>query len=236
MAQKAQDPSFNWGNFWKGFGMATIPAAIGTALLTNNDVSTKPAPPEQPFEVIHTTTPSPYDANNRVNFITPELQDSLSHHEGYKTKPYKDSLGYETVGIGHRVVADDPVLSQTLGNDWRNVLNTRELSDKEVRAIFMADAQKAQESVMQAGAQYGINVAQLPPVIRNTLIEMSFQMGSVSGFPNMMKAIADGNYKDVPKHMLDSQWFKSQTPKRAWGMAKRISDAYNVPMTVEEPK
>ena len=48
------------------------------------------------------------------------------------------------------------------------------------------------------------------------LVSMAYQMGvsGLSGFRNTLKAVADGQWADAAKGMLDSKWAR-QTPARA---------------------
>lgn len=133
------------------------------------------------------------------------LRKMIRKHEGFRTKPYKDTLGNLTVGIGHLIKPGE---------------EAKELSKQEVEDLFEKDLSKAQQ-----GAQNIINKNKLDlsEAQTNALTDMVFQMGEkgVSKFKNTLKLLKQGKYEDASKEALNSRWAK-QTPNRAKSISELL--------------
>lgn len=133
------------------------------------------------------------------------LRKMIRKHEGFRTKPYKDTLGNLTVGIGHLIKPGE---------------EAKELSKQEVEALFEKDLSKAQQ-----GAQNIIskNKLDLSEAQTNALTDMVFQMGEkgVSKFKRTLNLLKQGKYEEASKEALNSRWAK-QTPKRAKSISELL--------------
>tara|TARA_R100000541_G_C1863714_1_gene79677 strand:+ start:42 stop:461 length:420 start_codon:yes stop_codon:yes gene_type:complete len=129
-----------------------------------------------------------------------KLAEQLKKHEGIKLKPYTDTVGKLTLGIG------------------------RNLEDKgitEQEALFMLNN--------DVDYFYGKLSKRLPwllnldDVRQNVLVNMAFNLG-VGGlltFNNMLKECADGHFYAASKEMLDSKWAE-QVGYRANELAEQM--------------
>lgn len=126
------------------------------------------------------------------------LEQLLTLHEGKRNKPYKDTVGKTTIGIG------------------RN-LDDKGLSDSEVLFLFRNDLQQHSKEVEQAFPW----VSGLDPARRAVLIDMCFNMGigGLSQFKRTLELIRNGEYEKAAVAMLQSKW-ATQVGNRA----KRLSE------------
>ncbi len=116
--------------------------------------------------------------------------------EGLKLKPYKDTKGKLTIGIG------------------RN-LTDKGLSTEECLYLFQNDIKDAIKE-----AQSFDWFASLNDVRQNVIVEMVFNMGKggVSKFGEFIKAIKQEDWQKAKAEMLDSEWAR-EVKGRAIGLA-----------------
>ena len=131
------------------------------------------------------------------------LKKRIKLHEGFRLKPYTDTLGYLTGGVGHRIMPNEKV--PTTEEEWMK--------------LFDSDFQSAWEFMERFCEEN--NLRAISDDAKEVLCEMIYQMGfsGVSKFKNMIKALQNRDYKLANIEMLDSRWAK-QTPNRA----KELSD------------
>ena len=134
-----------------------------------------------------------------------EIKDRIQQHEGFRKNTYLDTLGNETVGVGHKVIKGEEVPTTIDG--------LLELYDK--------DFDKALNN-----AKSIIDEDSISPDAFGVLVEMNFQMGKQGtlGFKRMLDAMKDRNYKLAAEELLDSE-FAKQTPNRAMALAEILMDA-----------
>lgn len=129
-------------------------------------------------------------------------------HEGSVLQVYHDSLGYPTVGIGHRVTLHDGLKV----GDW--------ITEAKCSALFEKDWNHAVSQANDICADHEIT----EPVAVGVLAEMTFQLGAggVRKFRKTLGYLADAEWKWAADEMVDSKWFR-QTPKRAASLAIEIA-------------
>jgi len=123
----------------------------------------------------------------------------LIRQEGLKLKPYRDSVGKLTIGVGHNL--EDAGISEAAAYV---------ILDEDI-AVAASEAAKLPV------------FAGLDPVRQDVLIDMIFNMGlpRLRGFVNMLGALADNNWDEAAKQMLDSRW-ATQVGSRANELAQMI--------------
>ncbi len=134
------------------------------------------------------------------------LKKRIKVNEGFSSKPYKDQLGYLTIGYGHLILSNEKILLK------------KKIHKKELEEIFEKDFKKA---------LYNFNT-KLKHLTSNKkeadlLIEMVFQLG-VKGclkFKNLLKNMRKGNKHLVCFEMMNSLWYK-QTPYRVKTLVKNF--------------
>lgn len=128
--------------------------------------------------------------------MTESLRDMIIRHEGIRSKPYRDTLGVLTIGVGRNLekgLSEDEIF-YLLDNDINNV-------KYEVNKNFPW--------------VLGLDEARL-----NVIYNMCFQLGinRLSLFRKMLAACREGNYETAADEMLNSMWHK-QTGKRCEELA-----------------
>lgn len=124
------------------------------------------------------------------------LADVLAN-EGFKSKPYKDTLGIDTFGHGLTYI-----------------------TEAESMVIVGARLQHLRDRLLKNKPW----LAEHPVSVTDILTEMSFQMGlrKTLRFSKMFAALEAREYVKAAAEMRDSKWFK-QTPHRCARMAVRMA-------------
>lgn len=134
------------------------------------------------------------------------LTDLLIKHEGLRLKPYVDTVGKLTIGIG------------------RN-LDARGISEDEARLMLANDIILATKYL----GEYSW-FARLDGVRRAAMIDLMFNVGPsrFAGFKKMIGALDRGDYKDAAAQLLDSA-YATQVHQRAIDLAYMVElGEYNV--------
>ena len=132
------------------------------------------------------------------------LKERIKSNEGFSSKPYKDQLGYLTIGYGHLILPNE------------NILLKKQIHKKELEEIFEKDFKKALSNFNNTFKSFTLNKKE-----NELLIEMIFQLG-IKGclkFKNLIKNMKKGNKHLVCFDMMDSLWYK-QTPNRVKALIK----------------
>ena len=114
-----------------------------------------------------------------------KIEELLIKHEGLKLKPYKDTKGILTIGVGRNLenngIEQDEALFM-LKNDIKRCKN-------ELREIF-------------------INFDELPENVKLVLIDMIFNLGKTRflKFKHMIEAVKNKDWENMIKEMKDSKW------------------------------
>lgn len=151
------------------------------------------------------------------------VMDMIKLHEGVRTKPYKDSLGLWTVGVGH-LIGD----GKSLPPEWN-----REFTMQEIDALFAKDYEHHKK---QAESTPGYSLANDRG--RGALIDLAFNMGGAwyKKFKNASAKLASGDFKGAADDLVDSNWYK-QVKGRAVTIVNLIKEgAGGAPTKVAETK
>lgn len=129
-----------------------------------------------------------------------ELKERIKEHEGYCEQTYRDTLGFETGGYGHKILPGESIPTDRSG--WE--------------ALFESDFQLAVNGAKNLVGDYDI-----AEEAREVIIEMVYQMGEngVSKFKNALAHLKEQRYKECSLELLDSRW-AIQTPNRAKRLAQ----------------
>ncbi len=137
------------------------------------------------------------------------VTDILRWEEGCSLKPYIDTLGYPTIGVGKRIGPKGASLdkyqfeiTQEMADLWLN---------EEINSVKMCDEDWV-HGFLNGGHRFDAVVI---------LISMEYQLGysGLSRFKKMIAALKARDYAEAKKQALDSQWAK-QTPERAMRHAR----------------
>ena len=130
------------------------------------------------------------------------LIDSIKNHEGFRSRVYKCSAGYDTIGYGAAI-------------------KDLEIDEDIAEMILMRQIYKLEKRVAETFDWYDT----IPDKIKDVVVEMCFQIG-VSGFMKFKKTIqycADKDWANMSVEMLDSKWARHDSPNRAKTLAKRVA-------------
>jgi lysozyme len=129
-----------------------------------------------------------------------QLRQLIILHEGLKLKPYKDTVGKLTIGVGRNL--DDVGISE----DEALMMLDHDLTDCEV-----------------ALTKYDWYV-KLDDVRQGVIIELAFNVGlaKVLAFKKMISALANKDYAGAANELLDSSWATQVGTSRADNMASRL--------------
>ena len=136
-----------------------------------------------------------------MNPNDPQLISDLRRDEAVRYVPYKDTVGIDTVGVGHNMKA------HPLPAEWNFPLTDEQvnqlLSEDLVRVFSGLDANLGWWRTLSENRQ-------------RVLANMAFNLGmqGLLGFHNTLQFIQDGAYEDAAKGMLSSKWAK-QVGQRA---------------------
>lgn len=133
------------------------------------------------------------------DFLRLRLTAQLARDEGRRAMMYEDSLGVETIGIGHSL--------------------RRPISDRAVEQIFADDlAETERELLLHAPWMADVGEPRY-----GAFLNLAFNMGVVGlmGFHNMLSAAQSGRWDDVATHLLESK-YAGQVGDRARRLATQL--------------
>ena len=127
-----------------------------------------------------------------------ELKKRIKKNEGFSLKPYKDQLGYLTIGYGHLILPNETYLLKTKTNK------------AQLNSIFNQDFERAFGDYKRFIKQKNHNRKD-----KELLIEMVYQMGAkrVLKFKKLISNMKQNKKHLVCFEMMDSLWY-TQTPNR----------------------
>ena len=138
--------------------------------------------------------------------IFKNLKSRIKKNEGYSNKPYKDQLGFYTIGYGHLIKK----------KEYRYFYKT--FSKKYFENIFELDFKKSTEDYYKK-----FNKKKHKQHEKELLIEMIYQLGikNVVKFKRLLLNLEKKQKYMVCLEMMDSLWYK-QTPMRVENLIKNF--------------
>lgn len=129
------------------------------------------------------------------------MRSELMIDEGVRLKPYRDTVGKLTIGVGRNL--DDVGISQ-------------------IEAAYLLDA-----DIRRTADALDISLPwwrTLDEVRQRVVLNLAFNMGvnNLMGFKNTLAAMQAGKYEDAAAGMLASKWAK-QTGQRAIRLAAMMA-------------
>jgi lysozyme len=133
--------------------------------------------------------------------IREELIDLLTVHEGKRLKPYRDSVGKLTIGVGRNL--DDVGISEAEAND-----------------MLYHDLDRVWGQITSKYPWF----EKLDEVRQDVVLSMVFNIGirGFGEFKNLIASMEKGNYIEARINMLDSGWAR-QVGNRAKDLAYMMS-------------
>jgi lysozyme len=148
-----------------------------------------------------------------------EIKAMIIRHEGKINKPYKDSLGLWTVGVGH-LIGDGKSLPPEMN---------REFSDEEVMTMFEKDYAHHRSAAMNIPG-----FDKLDGRGQGALTDLTFNMGPswISKWPKLKKQLEEGDTQSAAKNLEQSKWY-GQVGNRAPTIVSLIKDSSKVSANLE---
>ena len=136
-----------------------------------------------------------YQLNN-LRYL--KLIKRIKKNEGFSSIPYKDQLGFLTIGYGHLILSEEKYLIETKPTKTK------------LEKLFIQDFKNAVKDYKKYLKKNTSNKKE-----EELLIEMVFQMGiiKVLKFKSLLRNMKKKNKHLVCFEMMKSLWYK-QTPKR----------------------
>jgi|SRR5882724_1130138 len=127
------------------------------------------------------------------------LTAQLARDEGRRAMMYEDSLGIETIGIGHSL--------------------RRPISDRAIEQIFADDIADTERELLEHAPW----MADVGEARYGAFLNLAFNMGvaGLMGFHHMLAAARSGRWDDVSAHLLDSK-YATQVGDRARRLATQL--------------
>lgn len=140
-----------------------------------------------------------------------EIKAMIIKHEGKINRPYKDSLGLWTVGVGH-LIGDGKSLPPEMN---------REFSDEEVMAMFEKDYAHHRSAAMNIPGFDKLNGKG-----QGALTDLTFNMGPswISKWPKLKKQLEEGDTESAAKNLEQSKWY-GQVGNRAPTIVSLLKDS-----------
>ncbi|WP_396189368.1 glycoside hydrolase family protein, partial [Flavobacterium sp.] len=130
------------------------------------------------------------------NMSDDEIKKMIVAHEGMRTKPYKDSLGLWTVGVGH-LIGD----GKTLPPEW-----DREFTKDEVMALFDKDYEEHKRAAESRTPKFD----KMTGKGQGAFTDLTFNMGPawLSKWPKLKAQIEAEDTEGIASNLAGSTWAK----------------------------
>lgn len=130
------------------------------------------------------------------------VEEQLRRDEGVREKPYKDTVGKLTIGVGRNL--DDVGLNA-----------------EEIEVLLANDIDRAATAAQRLVRTFDT----LSETRKAVLVNMAFNLGYIrfSGFKKMLEAVEEGRFKDAATEMLNSVWAQ-QVASRAVRLAGQMAE------------
>lgn len=128
-----------------------------------------------------------------------DLEKELMRHEGVKLKPYKDSLGFWTIGVGYCYEKRGmplALLTEVLSGGF-----TQETALKLMR-------EEIAQCRTQLSEWLGDTWGRLGSVRQDVLVNMCYNLGigRLKGFKKFRQALDEGQWQQAAAEMRSSRW------------------------------
>lgn len=113
------------------------------------------------------------------------VSEQLRRDEGVRNKPYRDTVGKLTIGIGRNL--DD------VG-----------INEEEIQFLFANDVDRAATDIRRLVPGFDA----LSETRKAVLVNMIFNLGAprLAGFKKFLAAVNEGRFSEAAREMLDSTW------------------------------
>jgi GH24 family phage-related lysozyme (muramidase) len=144
-----------------------------------------------------------------------DIKKMIIKHEGIRNKPYKDSLGLWTVGVGH-LIGDGYKGQSAPPPEWN-----REFSNEEVMKMFDEDYAHHKSAAMKIPGYDKVDSKG-----QGALTDLTFNMGPswISKWPKLKKQLGEGDTQAAASNLQESKWY-GQVGNRAPTIVSLLKDS-----------
>lgn len=124
--------------------------------------------------------------------------------EGWRDKPYADTVGVKTIGYGFNM--SDPIVSKMIPPEVSS--GKKALAREKADEIFNKRYELAMNDAMQyAGADVFNSMDEPRKII---LIDMAYNLGGprLAGFKDLKRALMAKDYDEAAEQIKNSKWYK----------------------------
>lgn len=160
---------------------------------------------------VQSTVPAGASVSTIETLAMERAQQILHHREGWRLTVYLDTLGFATVGVGHKVVPRD------------NLRVGDTITKERAWDFFFKDVATAFDAAKRQARQVG----RYTPEFIAALTSVNFQLGTgwTNDFYETWPALLRGDWQTAERNLLASRWYK-QTPKRVEDFIFEIRRAF----------
>jgi len=166
--------------------------------------------------------------------ITDKLIERVKKHEGYKTQPYRDTVGKWTIGYGRNLEDNPLTVEETVVLFQRVGFKNAVAKDQYFEHLLIRDIKIHTEELKSRLAMFPMCDADEQTV----LIDMAFNLGvpSLMSFKGMLHAIDNDDKVGAAAELLDSK-YAEQVKTRAVDNAKLLAGSqFNQALVLLETK
>lgn len=129
----------------------------------------------------------------------------LIEDEGVRMNPYKDSLGYMTIGVGHLIGKGEKFHT---------------LTPDECRELLIKDVEVAKKRLSKIFPQW----TTMDPVRQRAMVNLTFNLGNkLAEFKQTLGALSRQDWKTAAAHLRASLWSK-QVKGRTGRICRMIAE------------
>jgi lysozyme len=152
------------------------------------------------------------------------MVDQLILHEGYRMKPYLDTEGFLTVGVGYNLSARGvDFINRTIGTRFATPQEVR-LSREQAVSVLKADIARIEKAIPGLLPEY----TALDEVRQRVVVDMAFNLGRMRalGFKKAIAALKVRNWSACAKELYASKWADQvgDGPGQKYDRADRLAD------------
>lgn len=139
-----------------------------------------------------------------------KLREELIADEGMRLDVYRCTEGYETVGVGHKIVQGDAEHGKPLGYA---------ITERRMKQLFDLDITVVREDCHRLYEDF----SDLPEEAQRIIANMMFNLGlpTMKKFRGMKRCVDERNWSGAADEMVDSRWYE-QVTNRANRLVKRM--------------
>jgi lysozyme len=146
------------------------------------------------------------NTNATANLGSCDPSSLISKHEGSKTCSYTDTTGHKTVGVGFNM---DAVSS----SKWSSICSScpsysdvysgaKCISSSNVNTLLQYSLRDAKAEAARVVSNYGSMCCN----VQNVVTDMTFNLGSLSGFPTLVRYFESSNWAAAASDMKTTLW------------------------------